>query len=111
MNVNRAIKPREEKYAWTRHSQEKMRYYRLTEARVKRIIRHPVRVEEGIFENAVGAMQIAEGKNYSEIWALYLLFGGKKKKIKVISAWRYPGHSPARDPIPAEILREIRSIL
>ena len=106
---------------WTHHSREKMRYYRLTEARIKRIIRHPARVEEGIFEHAVAAMQAAEGKNYSEIWVLYLLFGSKQKsslahalegkKIKIISAWRYPGKSPARDPIPPEILREIRSIL
>ena len=84
---------------------------------MKRIIRHPVRVEEGIFEHAVAAMQAAEGKNYSEIWVLYVLMRGnnssvqKKGKIKIISAWRYPGKSPARDPIPPEILREIRSIL
>jgi len=29
------------------------------------------------------------------------------KKITIISAWRYPGVSPAKDPIPAEIWREI----
>ena len=88
-----------------------MRYYRLTEARIKRIIRYPARVEEGIFEHAVAAMQTAEGKNYSEIWTLYVVAGGKKKQIKIISAWRYPGKSPARNPIPPDILREIRSIL
>lgn len=30
-----------------------------------------------------------------------------KKQIKIISAWRYPGVSPERNPIPDEILREI----
>jgi len=31
-------------------------------------------------------------------------------KINIISAWRYPGVSPKRNPIPEEILNEIRSI-
>jgi hypothetical protein len=29
------------------------------------------------------------------------------KKITIISAWRYPGVSPKKNPIPNEILREI----
>lgn len=32
---------------------------------------------------------------------------GDGRKIKIISAWRYPGVSPKNNPIPAEILREI----
>lgn len=28
-------------------------------------------------------------------------------KYKIISAWRYPGVSPKRNPIPADILREL----
>ena len=28
-------------------------------------------------------------------------------KYKIISAWRYPGVSPKRDPIPEDILREL----
>lgn len=142
---------RDDKYFWTNHSKIKMRQYRLTESRVKRIIRHPSRIEEGIFEGAVACMQPAGGKQYSEIWTLYLLvndvvpsprpssftketlpfsshtkggarphrfeeegissFAKRRKKIKIITAWRYPGRSPARDPIPAEVLKEIRSIL
>ncbi len=89
-----------------------MKYYRLTESRVKRTIRHPARIEEGIFEGAIAVMQPAGGKKYSEIWALYILekIKDKSKKIKVITAWRYPRLSPERDPVPAEILREIRKI-
>lgn len=100
-------------YLWTQHSRMKMRQYRLTESRVKRIIRHPARVEEGILEGAIAAMQPAEGKKYSEIWTMYVLSKtkDKSKNIKIITAWRYPGKSPERDPIPAEILREIRSII
>ena len=99
-------------YLWTHHSHDKMRFYRLTESRVKRIIRYPTRIEEGIIEGAVACMQPNGGKNYSEIWVLYILSGKKnEKKIKIISTLRYPGKSPARDPIPADILREIKSIL
>lgn len=89
-----------------------MRYYRLTESRVRRIVRHPARVEEGIFKGAVACMQPSGGKSYSEIWALYMLAKIQgEKKLKIITAWRYPGRSPARDPIPPEVLREIRSLI
>ena len=97
-----------EKYIWTNHAREKMRYYRLTESRVKRIIRHPTRVEEGILEGAVACMQPADGKKYSEIWAMYVV---DKDKVKIITAWRYPGKSPERDPIPQNVLQEIKQLL
>ena len=29
------------------------------------------------------------------------------KKITIISAWRYPGVSPKKNPIPIEIMKEI----
>lgn len=32
------------------------------------------------------------------------------QKIRLISAWRYPGVSPKRNPIPEEILREIENL-
>lgn len=32
------------------------------------------------------------------------------KKLVIISAWRYPGVSPKKDPIPAEILRELEEL-
>jgi len=35
----------------------------------------------------------------------------KAKKLKIISAWRYPGKSPKNNPIPEEILKEIRSLI
>ena len=111
-------------YAWTHHAHDKMRYYRLSEARVKRIIRHPARIEEGIVEGAIACMQpnasvmgkiglpmIAtdkQKKNYSEIWVMYAI---KQKQIVVITAWRYPGKSPERDPVPQNVLGEVRNIL
>lgn len=104
-----------QKYLWTQHAQVKMRQYRLTESRIKRIIRHPARIEEGILEGAVACMQLAESKRYSEIWAMYVVVKPNIKrrtpKVKIITAWRYPGKSPVRDPVPPEILREIRNLL
>src|SRR3989338_6949769 len=66
----------DEKYFWTLHAQMKMRHYRLTESRVKRVIRHPARIEEGILENAIAVMQPAGGENYSEVWVMYVLARG-----------------------------------
>jgi len=69
-----------------------------------------------------------------EIWAMYQLRGGANyklqitnskqitkpkiqnlkplftKKLRIISAWRYPGVSPKNNPIPEEILQEIAEI-
>ena len=95
-------------YIWTHHAHDKMRWYRLTEARVKRIIRHPARVEEGVIGGAIACMQPTDGKNYSEIWVMYAV---KEKQIIVITAWRYPGKSPERDPVPQKVLGEVRSII
>ncbi len=115
----------DDRYEWTDHAWEKMQYYAIPESRVKRIIRFPARTEEGIAEETVAVMQPAGSKRYSEIWVMYALAKGKKrrlkglenfaldtgKKIRVITAWRYPGKSPERDPIPAEVLAEIRNLL
>ncbi|MDO8529335.1 MAG: hypothetical protein Q7S18_01565 [bacterium] len=35
--------------------------------------------------------------------------GRGEGKLKIISAWRYPGMSPKNNPIPEEILREIKN--
>ena len=99
-----------EKYIWTKHSQYKMRHYGLSAQRIKRIIRHPARTEEAIIPKMIAAMQIAGGKNYSEIWTIYKPIKNQEK-IKIITAWRYPGKSPERNPIPQEILNEIKSIV
>ncbi|HAJ44370.1 hypothetical protein A3K33_00525 [Candidatus Azambacteria bacterium RIFOXYC1_FULL_41_20] len=94
-----------DKYQWTRHSIYKMRHYGLSAQRIKRIIRHPARIEEAIVPNMIAVM--CPDKN-REIWVMYMVM---KKSIKIITAWRYPGISSARDPIPKEILDEIKAIV
>lgn len=110
-----------EKYLWTKHSIYKMRHYGLSAQRVKRIIRHPARTEEAILPRMIAAMQPAGGKNYSEIWTIYQLMKRvdtkyqiqniKYGQIRIITAWRYPGKSPVNNPIPQDILEEIRSMI
>lgn len=100
------------KYIWTNHSQYKMRCYSLSPQRIKRIIRYPLRVEEAIVSGLVAVMAPSGSKKYSEIWAMYKPIkqaNSKSGQIKVITAWKYPGKSPARNPIPREIMEEIKS--
>ena len=121
-NRKKTKPPVRDQYLWTHHAYIKMRQYHLVESRIKRIIRFPTRVEEGILEGAIACMQKAEGKNYSEIWAMYVLQNQNakiknqksntaRKRIKVITAWRYPGRSPKRDPIPPDVIAEVRKAL
>ncbi|MEI8103934.1 MAG: hypothetical protein WCG84_03500 [Candidatus Moraniibacteriota bacterium] len=112
-----------QKILWTPHAEYKMKGYGLSRQRVLRIIRHPERVEEGILDGAVAVMQpvsvkIVEGKKIwrQEIWAMYLvgkkaLKGKSGSGLYVVSAWRYPGVSPKRAPIPAEIMREVANMI
>lgn len=109
----------------------KMQYYGLSQQRIKRVLKSPERIEEGIVEKTIACMQTAgSSKHPYEIWMMYQTPKLKAKKekpglknirdmlrqrqdarIKIISAWRYPGKSPKKNPIPEEILDEIRSLL
>ncbi|MDO8574500.1 MAG: hypothetical protein Q7R86_02645 [bacterium] len=95
--------------AWTAHSRAKMRYYGLSEARVKRIIHSPKRIEEGIAPKTVAMMQSAgSAKHPYELWVM-LQDAGQKRKV--ISAWRYPGITKPGESLPEEIIREIRNLI
>lgn len=120
------------KYKWTHHVVRKMQYYGLTPSRVLRVVRAPQRVEEGVAEGTLAAMQVAGSKAHPwEIWVMWKeekknnggriknhgiepvirhsLFASAQKVI--ITAWRYPGTSPVRSrvPIPREILAELEA--
>ncbi len=99
--------PRIEKFYWTKHVGNKMRYYGLSKNRLKRVMRNPDRKELGIAPRTVAVMQIAGTKKHpTEIW---LMYQKDKFKTKIITAWRYPGTSPKRQPppIPEDILWEL----
>ncbi len=123
------------RYYWTQHVKFKMKFYGLSEQKILGIINNPKRKEEGIVEKTVAVMKpvspkIKDGKDFwkQEIWAMYqtksqpkadppLAEKIKNKKLKsktdlntkykIISAWKYPGVSPKKNPIPENILNEI----
>jgi len=92
---------------WTKHVRNKIRQYRLSENRLKRILRNPERKEIGITPKTIAIMQRAGTKKHpTEIW---LMYQKGRKKIKIISAWRYPAVSPIGQPppIPEDIFWEL----
>ncbi|MDO8469596.1 MAG: hypothetical protein Q7S84_01065 [bacterium] len=125
------------RFSWTSHVVEKMQQYAIPESRIRRIIRYPARTEEGIAPDTVAVMQPGGSTRYHEIWVMYKLVTNNQRqttndkqaenqkreqdpfnilsrgqaKIRVITAWRYPGHSPARDPVPSEVLAEVQRLL
>lgn len=113
-----------QKIYWTEHAKAKMRFYKLSEQRIKRVLNSPKRTEEGIAPNTAAMMQpaliktISAGKHDStskhfwnqEIWVM-VQKKNKTPKIKVISAWRYPGMTKPGDSLPEEILNELRMII
>ncbi len=108
---------KEQKLYWTEHVKAKMRQYGLSPSRVKRVLRFPSRLEEGIAPRTLAGMQKAGSKKHPyEIWVMYQTKRKKKgrfdlnKEITIISAWRYPGQSPvnAPPPIPEDVWEIIR---
>ena len=124
--MNFDLLKKDTKYLWTQHVIRKMAFYGLSPDRVRRIIRNPKRVEEGIAENTVAVMQSGTNlKKPSEVWVMYQQTRNKKQGTRnkqeseeasslsrkvIISAWRYPGVSPVgkQIPIPQAILEELK---
>ncbi len=101
---------------WTKHAEAKMRQYGLSESRVRRVMHTPTRVEEGIAPDTIAMMQPASVRGMigkESIWnqEIWVMLTETKAKRTVISAWRYPGVTKPGDPIPEEIMRELRSII
>lgn len=132
--------PNTDKYVWTDHAKMKMRHYGLSGQRVVRVIRRPMRTESGIAgDKTVAVMQpqsVRRGsdgqKTWSgEIWVMYKMvdndrrrppvadtamanflarMASETKRVRVISAWRYPGKTTPGEPLPEEILDEIAQV-
>lgn len=97
--------PKPKLWRWTSHARFKMKFYGLSEARVRRIINSPKRKEEGIAPKTVAMMQGAgSAKHPYELWAM---IQDTPKFRTIISAWRYPGVTKPRSEIARnEIQRE-----
>ncbi|HOX21455.1 MAG TPA: hypothetical protein PKZ02_00535 [Candidatus Paceibacterota bacterium] len=101
-----------EQLVWTNHSIDKMKQYQLSEQRIRRVLHTPKRKEEGIAPKTIAVMQSTGTlKHPTEIWVMIQEIKNERgrikirnqqgknilsKKIRIISAWRYPGISPIR---------------
>jgi hypothetical protein len=95
-------------FVWTKHALSKMKFYGLTESRLKKVFRNPDRRQEGIAPDTIAIMQRIGQKRKTEIWMMYEDVGSGKKKI--ITAWRFPGISQKGEiiPMPDDIKRLIK---
>ncbi len=107
-------------FHWTIHSKNKMRFYNLSEQRVKRVLNSPQRVEKGIAPNTLAFMQPTSTKTInnkktwsSEIWVMIQEIKKTNSKIiKIISAWRYPGKTkPQSEKIISMLQSELEEYL
>ena len=91
---------------WTIHAQVKMRQYRLSPARVRRVLRSPRRTEEGVAPKTVAVMQPASLKS-KDTWTqeIWVMVQDGPKKRRVISAWRYPGVTKPRAAMMLAVMR------
>jgi len=103
---------------WTKHAKKKMRQYQLSAQRVLRVLRNSQRKEEGIAPGTIAVMQpYGTKRKEKEIWVMYQIDGKNSKfkgqKLKIISAWRYPGKSPIgkMPPIPQDTLEELKNLI
>lgn len=119
---------KDESIVWTEHAKAKMKFYGLSPSRVKNILRRPQRKEEGVAPDTIALMQpvsvkIVAGKPVwkQEIWLMYqkvsqnlrISTAGNQPKVRIISAWRYPGVSPTgkKIPIPDDIREELEKMI
>lgn len=94
---------------WTRHCKEKMKFYRLSASMVKNVFWNSVRTEEGIVEGTSARMRPSgSAKRPQEIWIMYQPC--RTGAVRIISAWRYPGVTKSKDPIPVppDIMEELQ---
>jgi len=111
--------PKDDKnFSWTSHVKRKMLQYRLSEQKIKTVLKNPSRKEEGIAPNTSAIMKRNDTpKRKEEMWVMYQKRTEKQgnretKKLRIISTWRYPGVSPKGKeiPIPEDILEELQQL-
>ena len=107
--------PKDDKnFSWTQHVKNKMLHYRISEQKIKTVLKNSARKEEGIAPKTTAVMKRNDTpKRKEEIWVMFQRLGENNKRqvkrIRIISAWRFPGISPKGKeiPIPEDILKEL----
>jgi hypothetical protein len=130
-----------DKYFWTSHCKMKMRQYGLSAQRIIRVIKKPLRTEEGITGKTIAVVQPQSTRRgedgmktwSNEIWVMYQIKSKTNVKnlklmdekmikflannvinqnqIHIISAWRFPGKTKEGECLPEEILEEIAEVV
>lgn len=97
---------------WTQHARMKMNFYRLSPARVRRVLHSPKRVEEGVAPDTVAMMQPVSMKT-KDSWTqeIWVMVEDIDKTRNVISAWRYPGMTKARSVASSFIRKEYNEFI
>jgi len=110
--------PQTKSLHWTFHAHDKMRFYGLSESRVRRVLHSPKRIEEGVAPKTIAFMQpssikttiggSAASNKREETWTqeIWVMVEDKKGQRKVISAWRYPGKTKPRDSASIQLMRQ-----
>ncbi len=81
-------------FFWTNHAKYKLLQYGLSPTTVKKVLRRPERTEEGVAPETSAVMQRKDTKKTKrELWVMYQKVAGSVR-VKIISAWIYPGVSP-----------------
>lgn len=96
------------KLIWTNHSEKKLKFYNLSKNRILRIIKHPYRIEEGIAPKTIALMKPINPKKNKWKQEIWTMIQKSENTLKIISVWRYPGMSPQQNPIPPEIINDLK---
>lgn len=85
-------------------------FYKLSPARVRRVLNAPKRVEEGVAPKTVAAMQPGSVRTIGnkDTWSqeIWVMFQDSPRERKIISAWRYPGVTKVRSLILRTMARQ-----
>ena len=128
--------PKSKTILWTHHARAKMNFYKLSEARVRRVLNSPKRIEEGVAPKTVAMMQPTSlifkinrdvvlsdvPRRYTErsrrtmsvsgptreSWnqEIWVMVEDSRDRRTIISAWRYPGKTKPRSEISRTKMRE-----
>jgi len=98
-----------------------MAYYRLSEQRVKSVLRSPRRIEEGVAPKTIAVMSPSSikyvvpkaGGLRKETWKqeIWVMVQDAPTGRKIISAWRYPGVTKVRSEVAGIMKSEYQSYI
>ena len=96
--------------SWTNHARMKMRFYKLSESRVRHVLHSPKRIEEGVAPKTVAVMMPSSLKKVGqkESWSqeIWVMVQDHDRGRTVISAWRYPGVTKPRSAAAIDLMRK-----